>query len=133
MTLQRAKNKGPKVPVSAMSDIGFLLLIFIMLVSLINYRQEVKIQYPEAQQALKTSQEHNFEIWIDSQGSLFLSGKNLSLIELEGLIVQSFLDQPDQRIHILSDRNTPYQYVNGVVKVLQLLQHRVVSFVVKEQ
>ena len=32
-----------------MSDIAFLLLIFIMLLSLINNRKEIKIDYPEAE------------------------------------------------------------------------------------
>ncbi|HNQ97320.1 MAG TPA: biopolymer transporter ExbD, partial [Treponemataceae bacterium] len=41
------KKKRPMVPTSSMSDIGFLLLIFIMLISLINQRHEVKIDYPE--------------------------------------------------------------------------------------
>ena len=43
------KRKKPLIPMSSMSDIGFLLLIFIMLISLINQRHEVPISYPEAQ------------------------------------------------------------------------------------
>ena len=105
-----------------MSDIGFLLLIFIMLISLMNQRYEEHIEYPEAKQLQKTSLEHNFEIWI----------QNATPELLEALVVSAIAEHPDVQVHIIADKNTPYKYVNSVVSVLQSLQHRVVSFVVKE-
>ncbi|GHV74974.1 hypothetical protein AGMMS49940_22760 [Spirochaetia bacterium] len=42
MNLKRRKRDFI-VPMNSMSDVAFLLLVFIMLVSLINYRREVKI------------------------------------------------------------------------------------------
>ncbi|OHD12437.1 MAG: biopolymer transporter ExbD [Spirochaetes bacterium GWB1_48_6] len=132
MTLKRKRRTLPSVPISAMSDIGFLLLIFIMLVSLINYRQEVKIEYPEAQQIHKTQAEHNFEIWVNPQGGVFYKGKPLNSQELEALLVETYTLHPDQRIHIIADKNTPYVHLAGVMEILQLLQHRVVSLVIKE-
>jgi biopolymer transport protein ExbD len=38
---------------------------------------------------------------------------------------------PDTQVHIIADRNTRYQNINAVVEVLQILQYRTVSFVVK--
>ena len=52
MNLRRKKKKFI-IPMNSMSDVAFLLLIFIMLVSLMNYRREVKIDYPEAETAKK--------------------------------------------------------------------------------
>jgi len=34
-------------------------------------------------------------------------------------------------VHIIADRNTPYEKINAALEVLQILQYRVVSFVVK--
>ena len=45
--IQRRKRKA-SIATASMSDIGFLLLIFIMLISLINQRHEEKIEYSEA-------------------------------------------------------------------------------------
>ena len=116
-----------------MSDIAFLLLIFIMLVSLINYRTEVKIQYPEAETAKKVSADKTLEIWIDREGRLYLNGlpSNLSLVE-KG-IVEAYQTAPDTRVHIIADRDTPFANIHGVLDILQLLQYRVVSFVVKNE
>ncbi|WP_319560410.1 biopolymer transporter ExbD [Marispirochaeta sp.] len=128
----KSSRRPPRTPLSAMSDIGFLLLVFIMLLSLINYRKEVRIEYPEAKQVELTDAEHQLEIWIDQEGVVVVDGDPVNAEELEMLITAAFVEFPDLRIHILADRSTPYRYVNEVVQILQLLQHRVVSFVVKE-
>jgi biopolymer transport protein ExbD len=115
-----------------MSDVAFLLLIFIMLVSLINYRRELKIEYPEARTALRTSAEKNLELWIDREGRLYLDGEAGDLRALEDAVAEIYRSAPDTRIHIIADRNTPYAHVSQVISALQVLQYRVVSFVVKD-
>jgi len=128
----KRKKPQPAIPVSAMSDIGFLLLIFIMLLALINDRHEVKIDYPEAETVEKTQEEKNLEIWIEQDGTITVEGVIQNQNSLEQIIAAAVVENPSIRIHILADRDTPYRYVNSVVEILQLLQHRVVSFVVRE-
>jgi biopolymer transport protein ExbD len=125
------KRKRFVIPLNSMSDVAFLLLIFIMLVSLINYRREVKIEYPEAETAKKTSAEKNLEIWVDREGALYLDGIPSELAAIQNGIIDTYQAAPDTRIHIIADRDTPFEYVNRVLELLQLLQYRVVSFVVK--
>lgn len=114
-----------------MSDIAFLLLIFIMLVSLMNYRTEVKIRYPEAETAKKVDVQKNLNIWVDRSGGLYLEGIPSSLAVIERGIVEAYRNAPDTRVHIIADRDTPFANVQRVLEILQLLQYRVVSFVVK--
>jgi biopolymer transport protein ExbD len=120
------------VPLNSMSDVAFLLLIFIMLVALINYRREVKIEYPEAETAKKTSAEKNLEIWVDMSGSLYLDGLLSDINTIEAGIIEAYRAAPDTRVHIIADRNTPFEHVHRVLEILQILQYRVVSFVVKD-
>ena len=131
-SIQRRKRKAI-IATASMSDIGFLLLIFIMLISLINQRHEEKIEYSEAKVLEKTQVEKNLEIWIKKDGCVFVDGNQIAPDALELLITGKIAEEPGSRIHIIADRNTPYKYINGVVEVLQLLQHRVVSFVIKEE
>lgn len=131
-TINRRKRKA-SIATASMSDIGFLLLIFIMLISLINQRHEEKIEYSEAKILEKTQVEKNLEIWIKQDGSVFVEGNQITPQNLELLIAGKIAEEPTARIHIIADRNTPYKYINDVISVLQLLQHRVVSFVVKEE
>jgi biopolymer transport protein ExbD len=126
------ERKNFIVPLNSMSDVAFLLLIFIMLVSLINYRREVKIEYPEAETAAKTSAEKNVEIWIDRAGEVYLDGVPSSLAAIEDAVADLYRNAPDTRLHIIADRETPFTHIHEVLKILQLLQYRVVSFVVKD-
>ena len=117
---------------NAMSDVAFLLLIFIMLVALINYRREVKIEYPEANEAKKTSAEKNLEIWVDRQGGVYMDGVPASLALIEKQVADIYIRAPGTRIHVIADRETPFRYINEVLAILQFLEYRVVSFVVKD-
>ena len=132
MVVIKKKRRNPSIATSSMSDIGFLLLIFIMLISLMNQRYEEKINYSESMVTERTQADSNFEIWIQKNGVVSAEGEVLDSIGLERAVVSSVTENPSVRIHIIADRDTPYMYVNSVISVLQTLQHRVVSFVVKE-
>ncbi|MDR2467856.1 MAG: biopolymer transporter ExbD [Spirochaetaceae bacterium] len=133
MKLKRSKGLMI-IPTNAMSDVAFLLLIFIMLVALINYRKEVKIDYPEAREAVaKVSDKKNLELWINQAGDTFMDGNPASLAMIQDTIDDLYRNAPDTRVHILADKNTPYKNINKVLQILQFLEYRVVSFVVKDE
>ena len=129
----KKKRRNPSITTSSMSDIGFLLLIFIMLISLMNQRYEEKINYSESKVLERTQAEANFEIWVQKNGIISADGVQLDSLGLERAIVTAVAKDSSVRIHLIADKDTPYRYVNSVVGVLQSLQHRVVSFVVKEK
>ncbi|MDR2784201.1 MAG: biopolymer transporter ExbD [Treponema sp.] len=134
MNLNRNRRQSRRrfiIPLNSMSDVAFLLLIFIMLVSLINYRKEVKVEYPEAETAKQTSAEKNLEIWIDVHGGLYLNGDPSDLSAIEDGIIATYQKAPETRIHLIADKNTRFEYVNTALQMLQILQYRVVSFVAK--
>ena len=116
-----------------MSDLAFLLLIFIMLVSLINYRVTVNIQHAGAETAGRVSAERNLEIWVDRQGGFYLEGSLSTLAAIERGIVEAYQRAPDTRVHIIADRYTPFENVHKVLDILQHLQHPLVSFVVQNE
>jgi biopolymer transport protein ExbD len=130
MKVNRREKRKFYISTNSLSDIAFLLLIFIMLVALINYRVEVKIEYPEANTALRTASEKNLEVWIDREGGIYLDGLDSNLLAFEREIDRLYRTAPDTRVHIIADRNTPYEKINAALEIMQILQYRVVSFVV---
>jgi biopolymer transport protein ExbD len=102
-----------------------------MLLALINYRKEVNIEYPEAKTALRTVAERNLEVWIDREGEIYLNGYDADLSAFESEIIRLYMSAPDTRVHIIADRYTPYEKINAALEIMQMLQYRVVSFVVK--
>jgi biopolymer transport protein ExbD len=131
MKLKRRKEKKFYIPLNSMSDIAFLLLIFIMVIALINFRKEIKIEYPLARTIQNTGAEKNLEVWVDREGYIYISGDSANLSELELTVSELYINAPDTRIHIIADRSTRYEKINAVLEVLQILQYRMVSFVVK--
>ena len=65
-------------------------------------------------------------------GVVLCKDKITDLTTLEGLIVDAVIKNPDIRIHIIADKNTEYKNVDKIINILKLLQHRVVSLVVKD-
>ena len=128
---RRSTQRRVSVPVGATSDIAFLLLIFIMVVALLNFRLEVAIDHAEAETVFNMTAEKNLEIWIDRDGAVYLDGHPACLIAVQDAVSGLHLSAPDTRIHIIADRNTAYMNVNAVLEILQLLQYRTVSFVVR--
>jgi biopolymer transport protein ExbD len=132
MKVKRKKNVL-NVSTNATSDVAFLLLIFIMLVALINYRKEVNIEYAEARSVLKVSDKKNLEIWVDSAGSVFIDGSPATLEALENTVNEVYQLEPETRIHVIADKNTYYMNVDKVIGILQSLEFRLVSLVVKDE
>jgi biopolymer transport protein ExbD len=131
MRLKRAREKKFTIPLNSMSDVAFLLLIFIMVIALINFRKEIHIEYATAQTVLNTGAEKNLEVWVDIEGNIYIAGDPADLPLLEQTVADLYVSAPDTRIHILADKNTPYEKIHAVLEVLQILQYRTVSFVVK--
>jgi len=127
----KKSRRMPIISVNSMSDIAFLLLIFIMLISLINYRKEIKIEYPEAKFQETTQADTNFEVWVDVSGNIYHKGMIIDLASLEILIAKAVTDDPKVRIHVIADRGTKYRHVSDIIEILKLIQHRSVSFVVR--
>jgi biopolymer transport protein ExbD len=132
MKLKRAKDRKFSIPLNSMSDVAFLLLIFIMVIALINFRKEIHIEYATAETVLNTGAEKNLEVWINYEGNIYIAGEPADITALERAVAGLYVNAPDTRIHILADRNTPYEKINAALEVLQILQYRTVSFVVKD-
>jgi biopolymer transport protein ExbD len=55
-----------------------------------------------------------------------------TLSDIEYAIGDIARNAPDTRVHIIADRAVPFESVNSVIEIMQILQYRVVSFVVKD-
>lgn len=135
MKIRRERRRYPIIPISAMSDIAFLLLIFIMLASLINYHKEIKIDYAVAENQTKTDENKNFEIWVDKNGIFFYEGNQIKIEDLKNLLESSFYSSKGQKIryHIIADKDVKYKYINALIELFQEIQIDNVSLVVKEK
>lgn len=131
--LYRGRRGASFVPLYSMSDLAFLLLIFIMLVSLIHYRPHIHIQHALAETAIGVGAERNLEIWVDRTGGFFLAGQAVSLADIEYSAAEISRQAPDTRVHIIADRYTPFENVHKALEIFQRLEYPQVSFVVRAE
>lgn len=134
MYIKRGRRKAFVVPTNSMSDVAFLLLIFIMLVSLINYRREVSIEYAQVTERVSQHDEQeNIEVWVDKDGILYLDGEEVNFDSLQSDIISALnTASTTPRVHIIADKSTNFEHVNQVLSLLQSLNYNYVSLVVKE-
>ena len=132
MMMRKRNRRKPLIPINSMSDIAFLLLIFIMLLSLINYKREIKIDYAEAENQESTQRDKNFEVWIDKVGTAFYKGRMVDDNELKKIAEEKYDKYPDLRFHIIADKNVKYKKVNDIIELFKDIQVYAVSLVVRE-
>lgn len=129
MKVPRRGKRRARVPINAMSDIAFLLLMFIMLISLINYRPPLAVDYPRVESAPREEAAEDLRITIDRSGRLYLDGRRADFQEVEGIIARRVSADPSVAVAVLADRNTPYRHVEHLLAVLQRLQHPRVTLI----
>ena len=111
---QRAKTE-PTIDLTALIDVVFLLLIFFMVSTTFERAAALKIDLPEASEAVTQEDVPNrLELVIDAEGRMYLNDQQLVDGRAETLIA-AFQQQAgtDRNIPLLlrADRETPHHFV----------------------
>lgn len=100
-------------------DCIFLLLIFFLVATSFEKQkyeeqevQQIQIQLPDSAAALAaTNAQEALVITIDRNGRLYMDDNRLNTAELHELLKKQAAVDPNRRIRIDGDRNTPLQHV----------------------
>ncbi len=82
------------VSLTPLIDVVFLLLIFFMVTTTFNQHANLRVELPEASNAVQSREENKIEIIIDKNGQYFIDGTSLldqqsrTLVNALGKIVQ---------------------------------------------
>jgi biopolymer transport protein ExbD len=125
VTLRRKKPRFSS-PFGAMSDMAFLLLIFIMLVSMME-RSGISPAYPVVEKAAPAGAA--LEIAVDREGAIYLDGKRAGLQSAEMLLTGRYRARP--AVILAADRETDFGEVSAIIALLQKLEYPAVSLAVK--
>lgn len=116
-TGQSRQRTGPVLPLSALVDVLFLLLIFFMVASVMR-EQEQQIDVSLAQaQAARQGGPTNTAITLNAQGEIFLGDRRVSLDQLRTTLRQLALQFPDEAVIIRADQKCD---VGTLVRVLDV-------------
>ncbi|MBN2434001.1 MAG: biopolymer transporter ExbD [Spirochaetes bacterium] len=118
MIVSRKNKKKSVLPVSAMSDIAFLLLIFFMLSSISEEDKEIQIELPSSRVSVQEDKKF-FNVWVDSAGDIFFNAKKGSPAALTTYALYKLKADPETRVLIRASRDVSYSVIDSVFESLR--------------
>ena len=106
------------VSLTPLIDVVFLLLIFFMVTTTFNQHANLRVELPDASNAVQSNEENKVEVIIDKNGQYFIDGTSLldqqsrTLVTALGKIVK---DRNTEKILIRADAQAPHQSVVSVM------------------
>ena len=121
MRVRLSREEEPGVQMAPLIDCVFLLLIFFLVATTFKkVKREIPLTLPDSAAGASIEEEDDtYRIWVDKYGRIYLDTGLASLGSLHQRLRLLGQTNPDRRIKIDADRDTPFQ---DVVRVLDLCQ-----------
>lgn len=121
------KSRKTRISMTLASDVAFLLLIFVMFITLALYEQTVDIKIPQAVNVESLDTEA-LMIWIGSRAEITVDGSLLTLDEVDELLLQLLKDSPDLYVTLLADYDLEYKSLDAILARLKKHSIKSLSF-----
>lgn len=111
------QSEQVSIDMTPLIDMVFLLLIFFLVATTFHQAErEMKIALPEASTAGPISATlREIIVNVDAQGRIFVSRQELEPAALKTMIADAIKTNPDQKVTVRGDRQTPYANIVSVL------------------
>ncbi len=119
----RRKRKAQSIPLSAMGDIAFLLLVFYMATTMVTDQKPRDLPLPEVTAGVQSSP-YPLIIYLDREladkNAAFFFNKEIPVSQLASAVQLRAADAPARlRVYLNIQKNLPYRYMNQVIESLK--------------
>ena len=121
------------IPVAAMSDIAFLLLIFLMLVSALDQSSKLKLNVPSVVNTMAVPQEKVFTVFVDRYGFYYYKGEGKEIPEILFLYNKHTSIFQGAIVQIVGDVDTEYETIDLLLNALRKEGAIDVAFIAKKK
>ena len=136
MNLRPRKAEPPRVDITPLIDVVFLLLIFFMVSTTFDKQTQLKVDLPEAGTVDTTEEaQKKIDITIDAQGHFYVNERELVKHDADTLrrsLGKLAGDATDLPVIVSGDRNAPLQSMMTVLDVAAQLGLSRLSFVARQ-
>jgi biopolymer transport protein ExbD len=136
LNLRPRRSEPPRVDITPLIDVVFLMLIFFMVSTTFDKQTQLKVDLPEAASTeTSAAEEQRIDITIDAQGQFYVNERELVRHDAETLrrSLQAIADdRPDLPVIVSGDRNAPLQSMMTVLDVAAQLGLTRLSFVARQ-
>jgi biopolymer transport protein ExbD len=116
MKFPSRRRSKPKVLLTSLIDIVFLLLVFFLLTSSFVDQQGVSILVPEVETE-GSELSHDIEVSIDKHGLIYFKNIKVNEAILLNLIKTELTDSPNLNVAIRADRKAQYDSIVRVIDI----------------
>jgi biopolymer transport protein ExbD len=115
----QSTQESPTLELTPIIDMVFLLLIFFLVATTFQQTErEMKIALPEAISAGPISVSlRELVVNVDGEGGIIVSGRSISVDDLRTLVTEAVATNPDQKVTVRGDRDTPYANIVSVLDI----------------
>ncbi|MBX7057556.1 MAG: biopolymer transporter ExbD [Leptospirales bacterium] len=122
--IQRKRRRAEGIPLSAMGDIAFLLMIFYMATTLVTDQKPREVDSPRLDDAANMSSPYPLVIYVDremaQQGKAYFFNQATPLDDLPAMVQERAALAPAAvRVYLTIERGLPYQHMNAVIQALR--------------
>ena len=128
MSFLRKPNDEPRIDLTPMVDVVFLLLIFFMTTTIFKMEDGLQVSLPRAETAAKQKRELISHIWIDATGVISINDKLVQIADIETIIKSFLIEKPSLIVAFNADHRTPYGIISEVMEQLKMANAIRVSF-----
>lgn len=121
MNFQRAPLEEPKVNLTPLIDVVFLLLIFFMVSTSFEQQTALKIDLPKASQQTALNKDNAIEVVIDDQGRMYVNQQGLldsRPTTLTAALANAAGSNRVMPVILRADAQTPHHFVVTTMDVL---------------
>ncbi|EPG66554.1 ExbD/TolR family protein [Leptospira wolffii] len=128
----KKKKEAPKIPVSSMADIAFLLLVFFMVTSVLDTDPDIPIALPDVPGGEQLNKKiANLYLSADKDRSVFYNQVKMPINEAINNIRAKLTTTPDLKVLVHADKDLPYADLDSAFELLKEAGALKVSLVTK--
>ncbi len=118
------------IPVASMSDIAFLLLIFMLLSSLLAPQPPLQVAPPQIPNTAEVKEEKGTRIYLDTSGHIAVNEKPGRLEDLAALLAP--ISSPEEKIFLYADAECNFEKIDKVLTALKTRAFEKVTLICRE-
>ena len=119
------------IPVAAMADIAFLLLIFLMVVSALDQSKKLKLNVPSVVHTSSISQDQVFTVFVDKDGFYYYKGEEKDVNAVSFQYDKHASLFPGAIVQVVGDIDTDYEAIDLLLNTLRKNGPIDVAFIAK--
>ncbi|RME33937.1 MAG: biopolymer transporter ExbD [Deltaproteobacteria bacterium] len=112
---QKGEQASPRVDLTPMVDVVFLLLIFFMISTTFVQTPGLDINLPESSLKRTSQKPEEVQVYVDRNGGVFLADKKVSVSELAPLLEARKTDNSKASFVLMADRDVRHGLVVEVM------------------